>query len=312
MQIKLILLLFLAFSAVSIQAQKTPTKPISGGIINGKAISLPKPEYPPAAQALKASGEVKIQVIIDESGSVIEAKAISGHPLLRQAAEQAALQAKFAPTTLKGQPAKVSGVIVYNYLLPSDPDLEEKKYIWTIGFFLSFLQDMEPNLLKEIGEEKELDEILLDLGKDIPDELDSEKELFQKLAASKGVERQRAAAELNNSLKKYFSGAELTDYEIGQTIGIIIVQVMKKGFSLSGGNFQMNEVILKDNLTKLKELIKTSSSNIPPESLKQFKELASFADSANLNSEETFLRLFKTIEPIFEIFDEEQKEDSQK
>ncbi len=90
-------------------------RPINGGILNGKAISLPKPEYPAEARQAKASGNVVVQVTIDESGIVSEAKAISGHPLLVQAAVNAALQARFTPTSLMGEPIKVQGVIVYNF-----------------------------------------------------------------------------------------------------------------------------------------------------------------------------------------------------
>ncbi|HEX8847622.1 MAG TPA: TonB family protein [Pyrinomonadaceae bacterium] len=93
-----------------------PRAPISGGVLNGKAISLPKPPYPPIAKAAKASGTVTVQVTIDESGKVISAKAVSGHPLLQQAAVQAAYGARFTPTQLSGQPVKVTGVITYNFV----------------------------------------------------------------------------------------------------------------------------------------------------------------------------------------------------
>ncbi|HEX8288526.1 MAG TPA: TonB family protein [Pyrinomonadaceae bacterium] len=93
-----------------------PSKPVSGGVLNGKATSLPKPPYPAAARAVRASGAVSVQVLISESGSVISASAVSGHPLLRQAAEQAARQARFSPTQLSGQPVKVSGIITYNFV----------------------------------------------------------------------------------------------------------------------------------------------------------------------------------------------------
>ncbi len=95
-----------------------PKKPISGGVLNGKARSLPKPPYPPAARAVRAAGAVSVQVVIDESGNVISASAVSGHPLLRQAAAQAARGAKFSPTMLSGQPVKVQGVITYNFVAP--------------------------------------------------------------------------------------------------------------------------------------------------------------------------------------------------
>jgi protein TonB len=91
-------------------------KIISGGVLNGKAISLPKPAYPPAARAVGAYGSVQVQVLIDETGRVVTATAMSGHPLLQQAAAAAARQARFSPTLLGGQPVKVSGIITYNFV----------------------------------------------------------------------------------------------------------------------------------------------------------------------------------------------------
>jgi len=92
------------------------TAPISGGVLNGKAISLPKPAYPPIARAAHASGTVVVQVLIDENGSVVSAHAVSGHPLLQAVAVSAARQARFSPTKLSGQPVKVTGVIQYNFV----------------------------------------------------------------------------------------------------------------------------------------------------------------------------------------------------
>lgn len=93
-----------------------PRAPISGGVLNGKAISLPKPTYPPIARAAHAAGTVVVQVLIDENGSVVSASAVSGHPLLINAAVSAARQARFSPTKLSGQPVKVTGVIQYNFV----------------------------------------------------------------------------------------------------------------------------------------------------------------------------------------------------
>ena len=108
-------IIVLGFSIVSAQTE-TPIKTISGGVLNGKAKTLAKPAYPSAARAVNAEGAVAVQVTVDEEGNIASAAAVSGHPLLRQAAEQAALQSKFAPTMLSGQPVKVSGVIVYNFV----------------------------------------------------------------------------------------------------------------------------------------------------------------------------------------------------
>jgi protein TonB len=94
-----------------------PRAPISGGVLNGKAISKPAPPYPAVAKAARAAGTVVVQITVDENGGVISASAISGHPLLRQAAVQAARSARFSPTLLSGQPVKVTGTITYNFNL---------------------------------------------------------------------------------------------------------------------------------------------------------------------------------------------------
>ena len=81
-------------------------------------MSLPKPRYPAAARAVRASGAVTIQILVDEDGTIFSAEAVSGHPLLRQASRIAACEAKFTRTFLEGKPVKVQGVITYNYVAP--------------------------------------------------------------------------------------------------------------------------------------------------------------------------------------------------
>lgn len=90
---------------------------VPGGQLNEKAISLPRPAYPQVAKAARASGAVVVDVVVDETGKVVSANAVSGHPLLRQSAVQAAYQARFRPTMLSGTPVKVSGTITYNFEL---------------------------------------------------------------------------------------------------------------------------------------------------------------------------------------------------
>jgi TonB family protein len=86
-------------------------------IINGEAVSLPKPPYPEMAKQLKIQGVVSVQVLVDETGRVVSAKAVSGNAFLVREAQKAALQARFKPTLLGDQPVKVSGVITYNFVL---------------------------------------------------------------------------------------------------------------------------------------------------------------------------------------------------
>src|SRR6476660_4822581 len=92
-------------------------KPVSGGVLNGTAISLPPPTYPEAAKRMRTQGVVAVDVILDETGKVVAANASSGPGMLREAAVQAALKAKFSPTKLSGQPVKVAGVINYKFAL---------------------------------------------------------------------------------------------------------------------------------------------------------------------------------------------------
>ena len=92
-------------------------KPVSGGVLNGTAINLPAPLYPDAAKRMRTQGIVAVDVILDETGKVVSANASSGPPILREAAVQAALKARFSPTKLSGQPVKVSGVINYKFAL---------------------------------------------------------------------------------------------------------------------------------------------------------------------------------------------------
>ena len=86
--------------------------PISGGVLNAKAIYLPQPEAP----ASEANGVVSVQVLIDEQGSVLEARAVSGPQHLHQPAVTAARLARFSPTLLMGEPVRVTGILTYSFL----------------------------------------------------------------------------------------------------------------------------------------------------------------------------------------------------
>lgn len=96
-----------------------PQKPVSltSKLITSKVISKPVPPYPAPAKIVRAQGPVTVEILVDEQGRVISARATSGHPFLRVAAQQAALQARFSPTILGTRPVKVTGVITYNFVL---------------------------------------------------------------------------------------------------------------------------------------------------------------------------------------------------
>ncbi len=85
--------------------------PMAGGMLNSKAIYLPQPEVP----AGEASGVVLVQVLVDEQGTVIDARPVSGPQHLHTAAVSAARLARFTPTLFMGEPVKVSGTLSYNF-----------------------------------------------------------------------------------------------------------------------------------------------------------------------------------------------------
>jgi TonB family protein len=106
-----------------VNSQTEPPKIIrkSGGVFQSSAISRVEPTYPPLAKAAQVSGAVVVEVTVDEQGDVVAARAISGHPLLKDAAIAAARGWKFSPTQLSGVPVKVIGTITFNFNLGNKP-----------------------------------------------------------------------------------------------------------------------------------------------------------------------------------------------
>ena len=93
------------------------TQRVPSVVLTSKAISLPQPAYPIMAKQTGTHGAVNIQILVDEQGKVISAQVVSGSPMLTTAAKEAAMRARFTPTILNGQPVKIQGVIIYNFVL---------------------------------------------------------------------------------------------------------------------------------------------------------------------------------------------------
>jgi TonB family protein len=98
----------------STEAKKIP---MAYGILQGGAIKKVQPSYPPVARAGGIQGAVQVKVLISETGEVIKATAISGHPVLRPAALEAARQWQFKPTEVSAKVVKVEGVLTFNFTL---------------------------------------------------------------------------------------------------------------------------------------------------------------------------------------------------
>jgi protein TonB len=96
--------------------QTTPVRKISS-ILQGDALKRVEPSYPELARIARAQGTVTIEVTINEQGTVESARAMSGHPLLRDAALNAARAWRWNPTRLNGMAVKVIGTITFNFKL---------------------------------------------------------------------------------------------------------------------------------------------------------------------------------------------------
>lgn len=148
MKYRLLLTVLLLSVALTAQtaAQTEGSKTASKGVLNGVAISLPIPAYPPTALAVGAGGAVNVEVTIDEQGNVISATAISGHPLLRAPSVEAAKNAKFKPVLLYGQAIKVTGIIIYNFAGSSSG---QERITWKqIGYEMGTAENSSTMLLK--------------------------------------------------------------------------------------------------------------------------------------------------------------------
>jgi TonB family protein len=281
------LILALSFS-LSIVSGQTPTpgvpKVINGGVINGKALSLPKPEYPPAALAVKASGAVNVQVTIDEEGTVVSAAAVSGHPLLRQAAEQAARQAKFSPTKLSGQPVKVTGVIVYNFVASQAASSNEKKLlIMGLGCFLT-IADSIPN--------DEWESISKDDFLEVPQIAQELTPLTSITGTTSKEKRAEIIKKVTASLENKLSGAGTWQFEFGKQFAGIMIELQKGG---TNTDKIIDETALKTKLLKMRDLIFSAQPDFPPDVLVKFKEIVKFADVQNLNADENKSRFVQLL-----------------
>ena len=94
------------------------TGPIESGDLNSKATDLPAPIYPGEAKKVHAAGQVKIRVIVDETGRVLAADVVSGPKPLWMAAIEAARKARFTPTLVGDTAVKITGVLTYDFVEP--------------------------------------------------------------------------------------------------------------------------------------------------------------------------------------------------
>lgn len=88
-----------------------PTAVIEAAVMKGEAIKRVQPRPP----IVRVSGTAVVEITVDEEGNVIFARGLSGHPLIKSAAENAAREWKFSPSTVAGIPVRVIGSLSFNF-----------------------------------------------------------------------------------------------------------------------------------------------------------------------------------------------------
>jgi outer membrane biosynthesis protein TonB len=89
--------------------------PLISGILNMKILNDVLPSYPQKAKDKNIQGRVEVQLLINEDGEVIFANPLSGPEDLWAESVQAAVGSRFKPTTLSGEPVKITGRVIFDF-----------------------------------------------------------------------------------------------------------------------------------------------------------------------------------------------------
>src|SRR2546429_578304 len=109
-------------AAMLVAPPPPPPPPATGGVSLGAAARPPvfhkaPRAHPPLARQARIEGQVQIDAVLDENGSVVEMKVVSGPALLYQAALEALKKWKYEPTYLNDQPIAVQLIVTVTFVL---------------------------------------------------------------------------------------------------------------------------------------------------------------------------------------------------
>lgn len=289
-------------AVVTAQDDRTKVLPkqISGGILNGKAVSLPKPEYPASARAEKAGGQVNVQVLIDEEGNVVSAKAVSGpeNAALRSAAETAALQARFSPTFLSGNPVKVSGVITYNFVLKEE--LSDGMNAFMAGTVLFLMKDIaaDPaNFAKALeSDDLELRSMLKEAASD-PDF-----PVLKPLSSLEATPADKRVELVEGVLEKLAGklGAEhvVWKFELGRAFNDVLSPMMLAMLEGDADPARIDRSRMHKGLKVMKQMLTNAPAEVPKDLLSKLNALTEYADREDLLTEEVLPSFFEKVETL--------------
>ena len=100
-----VLTVALGVGPVSVKAQQAQNE----GIVR-RAKSKVQPIYPELARKMNITGAVKIEVVVAPNGTVRDARIVGGHPVLANAALEAARKWRFEPA-----PTESTGIIDFKF-----------------------------------------------------------------------------------------------------------------------------------------------------------------------------------------------------
>ena len=103
----------------SLSPTTTPTAEpqlVSAGSLSGRELKRVTPAYPPAARSTNVSGTVRVFAIVDENGKVWVTNS-EGPMILRKAAEEAARNWTFPPSTFGGKSVRIAGYLDFEFKL---------------------------------------------------------------------------------------------------------------------------------------------------------------------------------------------------
>jgi TonB family protein len=263
------------------------TQPIVGGVVNGKAIVLPTPLYPEEAKKSGIGGMVGVRVLIDETGNVFSAKAETGvdNLSLRTAAENAAMQAKFSPTLLNGEPVKVSGIINYNFVLKENPKKrnEELKFVG-LGFFLNTIYQAAANPagFNELFDFKDFKTEFAGEFGNFSDDILKEVLTLSNVRELDEKQKQEAIDKVINAIFEKSNESELWQFKLGKDFSDLIGIFSN---SVENGVFnpeKLNVASVKMTVANIKDLLKAAPPEFPAKTLQKFNEFTANADKLDV------------------------------
>jgi protein TonB len=90
-------------------------KKLTRGEALNAVVSKVEAEYPALAKQLKIAGEVELEAVLSETGSVEKVNIVKGNPVLTKAGTEALMKWKFKPVMADGKPVKAIAPVMFDF-----------------------------------------------------------------------------------------------------------------------------------------------------------------------------------------------------